>query len=114
MGFYVDGDHKVLMCFRVLKKGYFNTLNFMIDHEQFERIKKISFARSDISNNFDINQAICVYDIDNSNISDNVFVNNKQHVIFLDSHLVYNSIYINSSYIHLIFEISSQYSFINF
>lgn len=115
MGFYAE-DHKVLMCFRVLNKGYFNTLNLMIDHEQFERIKKISFVRSDISNDFDINQATCVYDIDNSNISDNVFVNinNKQHIIFLDNKLVYNSIYIDSSYIHLIFEISSQYSFVDF
>ena len=113
MKFYVRAN-KVLMCFRVLTKGPFNTLNLGIEHEQFIKgIKKISFVKSADINNIDIKQARCVYDIEN--ISDNVFVNinNQQHVIFLDSNLG-NIITIDSSYIHLIFEISSEYSFINF
>ena len=115
MKFYVKAN-KVLMCFRVLTNGPFNTLNLGIEHEQFIKgIKKISFVKSADINKIDIKQARCVYDIEN--ISDNVFVNinNQQHVIFLDSNLG-NIINIELSYIHLIFEISSDYNydFINF
>ena len=117
MKFYVRAN-KVLMCFRVLTNGPFNTLNLGIEHEQFIKgIKKISFVKSADINKIDIKQARCVYDIEN--ISDNVFVNadnnNQQHVIFLDSNLG-NIINIDLSYIYLIFEISSDYNydFINF
>ena len=113
---YIDPRYEDIIWF---KQGIylitpFNTLNLGIEHEQFIKgIKKISFVKSADINNIDIKQARCVYDIEN--ISDNVFVNinNQQHVIFLDSNLG-NIITIDSSYIHLIFEISSEYSFINF